>query len=902
MTQRRSLLILAAFSALAGVGQSQDWKQVGPAPIEHSNGGGTNVTASGLVNDIAIDPTGGTDRTIYIATGAGGIWKTTDGGGSWSALTDLMPDAQTMGAVALDPSANPAIVYAGVGGNWCCLGGGGIYRSRNGKGDWKVLNPNGIFTGVPIDRIVLPSPGTLLVSTTQGLYKSIDGGDSFGTSPTFNNGRPIPITTPNGIISNGNISDLKLDTATPTTVYAAIGGVGLFKSVDSGSTFPASGILFGQSSFPPAVTVTGNVWIKFAQSTRPNNQTMYAFLCNGTVQLGARKLLEPCAILKSINGGGAFSRISLNPGINVNQGDYDQIAGVDPQDANKVYIGLRRLFFSGDGGRSFSQSSNYISPNPSHVDFHAIAFSTAPATKLYTRVFVGNDGGFSSTAAQGSTPGSQWQYLNNGLATVLFFGMDMGRGSIANNAYIYGAAQDNGFAIRTLSGSGASSWNPNQSCCGDDLGVAVDPTNPTRAFGINGPICGPFVSLGWPGPVFPGNLCLVSFDPNGGGIAYASAGPQLYLGKSNAAVSSLMHTFPQNVTAMNQVKGDPNTMWVGLFNGTVQYTHNALQGAQSTWTARTVNGAPGNQAVSGIAIDPINRKTVVVVYPGLSGCVDSMSGSVPCSSKSAGPPKHVFITTNDGTCREPVPAPPVRCSGWSNISGTTNGGDNNLPDLPLNAVVIVPSTSPHTVVVGSAAGVMQSADAGRTWQVLGTGFPTVSVKALAFDQVNPLVLRAATFGRSVFELEGSCPLCPPPPQCSASTDCSGVMSVSCTGQDVGVIFNGNCFGPSGEPTSCVAGFHGLSTVSAGGTVDWLGSTTSPNRAQACTKNATGQVTCIIVTAPVADTTPCQGNFGPPPGDPCFSGLGSNELWCARLGHCVNPSQYGALCGVTPAHP
>ena len=46
--------------------------------------------------------------------------------------------------------------------------------------------------------------------------------------------------------------------------------------------------------------------------------------------------------------------------------------------------------------------------------------------------------------------------------------------------------------------------------------------------------------------------------------------------------------------------------------------------------------------------------------------------------------------------------------------------------------------------------------------------------------------------------------------------------------DVGVEFNGNCRTPYGEPTPCVAGFTGAPTVHAGGTVDWLGSTSSPN--------------------------------------------------------------------------
>src|SRR3954447_6711778 len=61
------------------------WKPVGPAPLLVASsmnvmGAGPN---SGEVVDIALDPRGGSDRTIYIATGSGGLWKSTDDGVSW---------------------------------------------------------------------------------------------------------------------------------------------------------------------------------------------------------------------------------------------------------------------------------------------------------------------------------------------------------------------------------------------------------------------------------------------------------------------------------------------------------------------------------------------------------------------------------------------------------------------------------------------------------------------------------------------------------------------------------------------------------------------------------------------------------------------------------------------------
>lgn len=857
-------VFLVAFSGSPQGVAGQAWQQMGPAPIEGSGFSNLpNATVSGIITDIAIDPSGSTDSTIYIATGGGGIWKTTNGGSSWNPTTDSMP-ILTMGAVALDP-ANPSIVYAGVGGPYCCFAGGGIYKSTDGAGNWQAVNPNHIFAGLSIARIVLPASGTLLVATNNGLYKSVDGGVSFGNnSPTFNNSSPIPITTPGGSISNGNISDLRADTSTLGTVYAAIDGQGIFKSTDSGTTFPASGLVLGSASFPPAVTVTSDVYIKIAQSTQPNNLTMYAFLCNGTSSLNNTPTGEPCALLKSANGGASFSAISLASAISINQQDYDQIVGVDPQNANNVYIGLRQLYFASDGGKSGFSSNSQIDKNSSHVDEHAIAFSpSSHYTGPPTRVYIGSDGGFSSTATQGSAPGSQWQFLNQQLATTLLYDIDIGRGSTANNVYTYGAFQDNGISVATPANAGTQQWN--FQCCGDGNDIAVDPSNPLHALGVNdGGIQNTTDGQHWGSPTFPANppsISFVRFDPSGGAAyaagTYKTGSSGLFQSTDNGSTFSLMHSFNKSISALSLVKGNKNLIWVGFSDGTLQKTTNALQGSSSTWTGVTVTGAPSNQSVNGIAIDPTDNSTVVVVYPGFSGAAD--------------PPQHVFLTGDSGAT-------------WANIGGTANGGDNNIPDIPLNAVVIVPTTTPHAIVVGSDIGVMQTAD-GNTWQVLGTGLPNAKVTGLAIDTTaNPLVLRASTFGRSAFKLQGACVLCPPAPQCQ-STGCVGPsywqFSASCSGIDAGIVYNGNCTDNYGESRPCYAGFSNASSAQ----VSWAGgpgpplweTASSQNTYQSCSTSAAGEDNCVSITIPLQSLPVCPSGPSPPP-PLCPDG----EKWCLKF--------------------
>src|SRR5579883_954990 len=240
------------------------WIAIGPGPlfISPSNDTDGKGPDAGMVRDIAIDPSGTTDQIIYIATDSGGVWKTADGGGTWTPLTDYLP-SPNIGAVALDP-VNPLTVYAGTGNsaNQFFSFGAGIYKSEDGGQSWIVLGA-AVFTGQSISRIVVPLPNLVLVGSSSGIYRSIDSGAHFGSNPpNFDNGRPV---------RGCSVTDLDVDTSSPTTIYASIPGSGIFKSTDAGATFPASGNLFTGNNGAPL----GAVYLTFAQSTQPNHQTMY---------------------------------------------------------------------------------------------------------------------------------------------------------------------------------------------------------------------------------------------------------------------------------------------------------------------------------------------------------------------------------------------------------------------------------------------------------------------------------------------------------------------------------------------------------------------------------------------------------------------------------------------------
>ncbi len=696
------------------------WKQIGPSPLAGISD--DLQDDSGLVRDIAIDPRGTSDQTIYIATDNGGIWKTTDAGATWAPKTDFMPSLN-MGAVALDPG-NPSIVYAGTG-NFQTAGfqnGVGIYKSKDGGDNWTVAPGNYFLTNFPagdstcINRIVLPAPGVLLVATITrepgnyiwgGVYKSVDGGDHVGNNvPNFDNGNPVLA---------GAIWQVAVDTADPSVVYASSTEVGIYKSSDQGTTFPDNLFSSGNGAFKANDGSTTTVgYIAFAQSTQPDNQTIYANVSlrsggppmtnsDGTVHPGSS------AMLKSSNRGATWTYVTLNGDIRPSYQDgYDLTIGVDPQDKNRVYLGMRALFMATDGGAAGLGNANRIDLHKVHADQHALVFSP-PSHRAGrpTRFYNGTDGGIATNPDGGV---NHWTLLNGStsctgpntaLATILFRQIDIGRGSTLANEYTYGASQDNGQSFRQLNCPGTP-WH--YSGGGDGNTVAVDPRDPTHAIGDDD---GGFMEakaggeFGSPDSGLPAAVAQLYFDPNGG-TAYALLGwdsnhpnhqNEIYRRGANATSFSLMHAFTpatSALTTINMVALDSNTIWVGLDDGRVWHTSGANQGTAAAWKSSLAPGMAGT-SVSGIAIDPANTAGAVVVF----------------SSGQA------FQTTDNGTT-------------WKDISA-------NLPGLPIHAVVIDPNTSPHSIIVATDTGVMRTAHVGDTWETLGWGLPTVQCTSLAMD-------------------------------------------------------------------------------------------------------------------------------------------------------------------------
>ncbi len=188
----------------AGTGEANNSldSNYGRGILVSSNGGSTwslSTGPSGILNtagftiaQISVDPTNA--NTAYAAVsqaghnGAGGsgtgIYKTTDGGGTWTNVTaaNSKDNNNSWTAVVVDPNS-PSIVYAAVG-NSNGFSTNGVYRSTNSGSTWGLLAnaPNGASRG----RIALAVAPSANSSGNHVLYVAVDSPSSgvnfFGVS------------------------------------------------------------------------------------------------------------------------------------------------------------------------------------------------------------------------------------------------------------------------------------------------------------------------------------------------------------------------------------------------------------------------------------------------------------------------------------------------------------------------------------------------------------------------------------------------------------------------------------------------------------------------------------------------------------------------------------------------
>ena len=170
--------------------------------------------------------------TAYAGTSGLGLFGSTDGGRSWRPLG--LTGAH-VGALAISPT-DPTVVYAGVWG----LQKGGLYKSTDGGSSWQRLT-DGLNMDVSVFALDPTNPTTVYIGAggEHSILKSTDGGTTWhATDSGMPQWRIKDRNHPGKWITlNVDVSALAIDPAHPETLYAATGSRGVFRSMDSGTSW-----------------------------------------------------------------------------------------------------------------------------------------------------------------------------------------------------------------------------------------------------------------------------------------------------------------------------------------------------------------------------------------------------------------------------------------------------------------------------------------------------------------------------------------------------------------------------------------------------------------------------------------------------------------------------------------
>ena len=705
---RKRQLMEAQAKAKLPPSATSPWTFIGPEPtiplLAEPFTGSPNV--SGRVTALVVDAT---NASVLYAGGAdGGVWKTTNGGTSWSPLTDDQVSL-AIGAIAIDPS-NHNIIYAGTGednNNQDGYTGAGILKSTDGGTTW--TNLPGPFVG-PFDSVtgggsigslaVHPSNGQILLagvtlSGNDGVFRSTDGGSTW---TNVLGGAGFPAT---GVVfdpTNGN------------NAFAAIGASsgnssnGVYGSKDGGVTWSA---LLTAGSAP-----AGRIAIALAPSVPT---TLYASVANANDG-------SLYALYKTTNSGTTWTQLTSTPNYCNPQCWYDMALAVAPNNASVVFgtgayqyatNSQTTVVRSTDGGTTWSLLGGGANGVNVHTDGHAVAFSSTGGI-----VYVGTDGGvWSSTNVTASTV--NWTSQNSTLGLTQFYnGLSV---DPTNVNRMFGGAQDNGPQAYTNS----LTWN-GVAPCGDGGFSAIDPLLPNTVY-VSGH--GPCVEKSTTGgglntysnvapTIASGDRIAfippVVLDPSSPSNVYVGAN-RLYQSTNGAATWTAISPDLTNggtLAIVAVAPSDSNTIYTGSSDSLIAFTTNALSGTSSTWSGIS----PATRAVTDIKVDATTSTTAYATYGGFSGFTDTVG--------------HVFKTTDGG-------------NSWTDISG-------NLPNVPVTGIAIDPDVA-NTYYVGTDVGAFYTSNGGTTWSVLGTGLPNVGIMSMDFQHATRTLV-AGTHGRSAWEL------------------------------------------------------------------------------------------------------------------------------------------------------
>ena len=570
---------------------------------------------------------------LYVGTAGGGIWKSQNGGLSFSPVFDKY--CQSIGALAVEKN-NAKVLYAGTGEsnmrNTVSIGDG-MYKSTDGGSNWQkigldstehiskiLIDPNDVKT------LFVAVPGPLWSSSPhRGLYKTSDAGKTWKKILFVNN--------------ETGCADVTINPANPKIMLASFwqfrrkpfgfssGGPGsaLYKSIDGGET-----------------------WNKITQGLPSGDLGRLVITVNPSKPAEVLAIVEASVpgLYLSKDEGSTWEKLAATENITARPFYFSTMV-FDPRDAKKVYRPAYDFSYSKDGGLSWSNT--VIGGVVPHADHHALWINPDNTDMLY----LGTDGGVYLSLNKGVS----WQFLNS-LPVGQFYHVAADNEPVYN---VYGGLQDNGsWMAANSSAGGVSSADWFDLNGGDGFWVQPSPVNSKIIFaesqggnanridlntGLSFSIKPQKVAgeeehrFNWSTPIVTGpsakkqtngkpmyNLYMANqylYRSNDDGRNWTRISPDLTSNDKNKQKSEESggitgdNTSAENhctIFTITQHPTNENIIWAGTDDGNLQLTTDAGK----TWTNKAPQvwaaGIPKNAWVSSIEISKLNPKRMYASF------------------------------------------------------------------------------------------------------------------------------------------------------------------------------------------------------------------------------------------------------------------------------------------------
>ena len=657
-----------------------EWENLGPNTMD---------TLSGRVITMTIDPSN--SERLYIGSGSGGLWRSENGGDSWEPLTDAAPSPH-VSAIAINPvNSDEILIGTGIGQvpTSTLAVGIGVLRSTDGGMSWE--NTSFSFNqGVQVSvyEIIWDAdvPDKVYLAATNGLYESLDGGQTW-----------------QNLIPFVRIYDFELHPTEPETLFVAAQNQGIRRSTDGGENWENldNGMPSGNQIFRCGITICES-----------SPDIMYASLI-------AASDFGPLGLYRSEDGGDSWIQLQNAPRFTCQPSNLTSCQGwlfhdiaVAPDDPQKILLGSVQLWYSLDGGQSWTwrdyAANGSTGGNVGLTYVDSWDFQYHPNEQGI--VYVCNDGG-----VQKSTDyGQNWVRMSNDLVIGQTY-------SVATQKddpdFMIGGYHDHGLQ-RLFATNDNQTWT--RWSLGDGIQTIIDHSNPNILYGNlqNGTPLKSNVKgsshlttiaitngINESGPW----ITPLEMDPKNSNVLFTSSNNFLY--KTSNGGNSWQTKLNVNTVrsiAINQLR--PDTVYAHAFNSTSWSLWRSHDGGEN-WSQVNATNIP-SWGVTNLESSPHDSETLYAVR------------------NSANPNNdHVKVSFNNG-------------DSWADIT-------NDLPDIMVRDILVSPLSSDH-LYLATELGVYMSENGGDNWKPWNFNLPIIEVYDVDFAEADSTI-RIATMGRGVWK-------------------------------------------------------------------------------------------------------------------------------------------------------